>query len=407
MKSQPEYIHMQKFKSAQIQHRLRHLTLALNILWLSTALSGDDPQQTAPSPEVESLGWMEDFLNKLGADGGYNPEKTIDWSALPGPFYTPEKEFGIGMSAVGLYQPDPNDLVSQVSSLTVNGFFSSNGSIGGEVISQTFLKEDRYRLLFYGEVISAPEVFYGAGIEAGRDEANRVDYTRRGYQLQPKALMQVLPATFIGVGADVSHNSARHISTESGNPSSSDGFFPDDSTSVGFTTHLLYDSRDVVLNASKGFMFQLDAAIYQKAYGSSTNFEKFNLDYRDYWKLGNGILAWQLAGEFHHGDVPWDKMAKLGGATRLRGYEDSRYRDRQMALGQIEYRHNLPGRHGMVYWVGAGTLSDQLKDLGSEEWLHSVGLGYRFEIKERVNLRLDMAWGNGDNGFYFGVNEVF
>ncbi|WP_239685843.1 hypothetical protein [Photobacterium swingsii] len=78
-----------------------------------------------------------------------------------------------------------------------------------------------------------------------------------------------------------------------------------------------------------------------------------------------------------------------------------------MLLSQVEYRQPLSGRHGMVYWVGAGTLSNQLDELGQEKWLTTVGVGYRFEIKERVNLRLDMGFGNGESGFYFAINEAF
>ncbi len=39
-----------------------------------------------------------------------------------------------------------------------------------------------------------------------------------------------------------------------------------------------------------------------------------------------------------------------------------------MLISQVEYRQPLSGRHGMVYWLGAGTLAeefDQLKTNGS------------------------------------------
>lgn len=68
----------------------------------------------------EALGWVENFLQKLGADGEFDPSKPIDFSFLPGPFYNPEMDLGVGISAVGLYQVDPDDEVSQLSSLVIN-----------------------------------------------------------------------------------------------------------------------------------------------------------------------------------------------------------------------------------------------------------------------------------------------
>ncbi|GAA4898790.1 BamA/TamA family outer membrane protein [Ferrimonas pelagia] len=371
-------------------------------------------QQPPPPAEVDGQGMfgrlsakMDDLLESLGADGGFDPDKTMDWSVLPGPFYTPEMELGLGVSAVGLYQVDRQDTVSQISSFTVNGFASVNGALGAEIISQTFFQQDRYRLFINAEVVDAPEVFYGVGLDAGRVKANKIDFDRRGYRFKPQLLTQIWPATFVGLGFDFSQNEGRKVEPFAPRPFEQALQFPDSSTTAALTLHLMHDSRDFILNAREGRLLQADLALYRDGLGSDSVFEKYNLEYSDYWGVGPGILAWQFAAEFNHGEVPWDQLAQLGGGTRLRGYNSGRYRDKQMGLAQLEYRHDLPRRHGMVYWLGAGTLAESVSELGSDKWLHSVGLGYRFEVKQRVNLRLDMAWGNGESGFYFAVNEVF
>ncbi|WP_067657087.1 BamA/TamA family outer membrane protein [Ferrimonas marina] len=389
---------------------LRSLLLLAWLPGLALAEARSEPQ---PESQAESSGWfdrvsnrMNQLLEDLGADGDFDPDKGIDWSVLPGPFYTPEMEFGIGVSAVGLYMPDQQDSVSQVSSFTINGFASVNGALGAEIISQTFLNEDSLRLFANLEMVDAPEVFYGAGLSNGRDDGNKIDFDRRGLRFKPQVLKQVWPATFVGVGLDFGRNEARSLSSEPV-PLSRGAEFPDTSTTGAVTLHLVHDSRDFILNASEGRLLQADVAFYEGALGSDTEFQKINLEYSDYQRMGPGILAWQWLAELNHGEVPWDQLAMLGGGKRLRGYEAGRYRDRQMTLAQVEYRHHLRGRHGMVYWGGAGTLSDSVSELGQGKWLHTVGTGYRFEVKRNVNLRLDMAFGNGESGFYFAVNEVF
>ncbi|MDF4386619.1 hypothetical protein P3452_23640, partial [Vibrio parahaemolyticus] len=138
-------------------------------------------------------------------------------------------------------------------------------------------------------------------------------------------------------------------------------------------------------------------------------FERVRINYSDYRSLSSipGVLAWQIRSESNFGDVSWDQMAMLGGADALRGYEQGQYRGRNMLISQVEYRQPLSGRHGMVYWLGAGTLAEEFDQLGQDEWLYSVGVGYRFEIKQRVNLRLDIGFGNDQSGFYFAINEAF
>lgn len=57
--------------------------------------------------------------------------------------------------------------------------------------------------------------------------------------------------------------------------------------------------------------------------------------------------------------------------------------------------------------AGGGTLSDQARDLGKGHWLPSIGIGYRFEFKPRMNVRLDFGIGKESTGFYFQVGEAF
>ena len=44
-------------------------------------------------------------------------------------------------------------------------------------------------------------------------------------------------------------------------------------------------------------------------------------------------------------------------------------------------------------------------------WKHTLpnyGLGYRWEFKKRVNVRLDYGFGRkGQSGFMFSINEAF
>src|SRR5690606_23601071 len=114
-----------------------------------------------------------------------------------------------------------------------------------------------------------------------------------------------------------------------------------------------------------------------------------------------------LYGRFASGEVPWDRLSELGNDNRMRGYYQGRYRDRNAFSGQLEYRRKLNWRHGYVLWAGTGTMSRDADDLGRGNWLPTVGAGYRFEFKPRMNVRLDFGVGRQSSGFYFQVGEAF
>ena len=92
-----------------------------------------------------------------------------------------------------------------------------------------------------------------------------------------------------------------------------------------------------------------------------------------------------------------------------------RYRDKDMQYNIVEYRYQIKGnnpftdynmsRHGVVGWIGMGSVG---KDIGRLlHWLPNYGFGYRFEVHPRMNLRLDIGFGNDSNGIYVNFNEAF
>ncbi|WP_392339093.1 BamA/TamA family outer membrane protein [Moritella marina] len=395
--------------SSLLSSSLLSSSLLSSSLLLMTGQSAfaDTGSQTDESANVEQGGWIDGLLENLGADGEYNQDKMIDFSVLPGPFYNPEMSFGVGVSAIGLYQVDKEDQVSQLSTLIINGFASANGALGIAVANKTFLQQDRLRFYVDAVIADAPEVYYGRGYDENRQDDNKVTFDNQQVSLAPSLRKRISAQSFIGIGMDFNYSSADDI--DRGQSMVDSSMLVESSRSVGASLLVNYDSRDSVLSPRSGRLVELDSKRYRQEFGSQTDFNVQSLLYSEYLSIGESgdVLAWQVHGRFTQGDVPWDQLSALGGGGLLRGYNSGRYRDEQMLLAQVEYRLNLPGRHGMVFWGGAGGLADNIDKLSADELLPTAGVGYRFEVKPKVNLRLDMGFGNGDSGFYFNVNEAF
>lgn len=350
---------------------------------------------------------IDKWLHNLSSDKQAVSRKNIDWGVLPGPFFTPELGLGLGVAFVGLYRPDKQDLESQISTASISGFLSSNGAFGFGLDNYSFFEANRWRLFINGLIENKPTYFWGTGFSSGRNDRGKQAYTSQELSLRPILYYRVATDTYFGAGWSFSSGHAKSIEDKWKGTFSQAEDGPS-ALSSGATAAFTYDSRDFVPNPSRGQVLTVTYTYFSTALGGDTNFSSVENQYSLYHRLNEkSVLAWDLHGRFTHGDVPWNMLSNLGNSRRMRGYYEGRYRDRDVVDTQLEYRRKLSWRHGVVAWLGTGTMSQHSEDLGKSSWLPSVGVGYRFEFKPRMNVRLDYGVGKSSSGFYFQVGEAF
>ncbi|WP_338804477.1 BamA/TamA family outer membrane protein [Xenorhabdus griffiniae] len=350
---------------------------------------------------------IDGWLNELGGSNHFDDRKKIDWGVLPGPFYTPEMGMGIGVAVVGLYRPDHLDHISQTSSLGLSGFASSTGAFGLNFTNYNFLASDQWRLFVSGTLNNTPTYYWGKGYHAGKNDSHKEEYRSQEFAIHPRLLYRIANTTYMGLGwnfssvnaSDPNSGAKRYFSQSVGGRSV---------MSSGVSAHLSYDTRDFLPNARHGQAFEIVYTYFSPELGSDHRFHTTQLQFSTYYSLSEKtVLAFDNYARFSAGDVPWNQLSLLGNGQRMRGYYEGRYRDNNIFTTQLELRHKLDWRHGVVGWIGTGTLGDSPSQLGSRHWLPSVGIGYRFEFKPRMNVRLDFGVGKDSTGFYFQVGEAF
>jgi len=351
--------------------------------------------------------WIDRLLTKLGAADEVDLSHGIDWGVLPGPFYNPEMGLGLGAAAIGLYKPANAAKDTQLSTLNLRGFITTKGAFGIVVDNETFFADDRYRFFFSGGAVNMPTAYWGIGYDHAVNDANREKYTRREFFLEPRFQVRLLPYTYAGAGFALQNTLATSLERGAASAIATDPSGPNVFSS-GVSLHLSYDSRDFLPNPYKGQAAVADATIYRRALGSNNDFETLKWSYDTYFRMRErDVLAFDVFGRFSWGDVPWNMLPVLGEDDRMRGYFIGQYRDRNMLTTQVEYRWHIAGRHGMVFWGGAGAIAPKPGDLFSATWLPTAGVGYRFEFKPRVNVRFDVGFGRQTRGVYFQINEAF
>ncbi|MEG2023665.1 MAG: hypothetical protein RRZ83_06085 [Alistipes sp.] len=386
-------------------------------------------------------------------------EKKIDWSIAPGPNYSSDVGLGLGFLLAGLYRLDRTDSITAPSNISIYGNFTTKKFVMVRSSGENVYNHNRQRMSYSSAFVYFPGAFYGIGQVDG-DQGYSQSLTTTMCVLRISYCTALWPKLYLGVSGGIDYSGATYKNSsvqESLNEIDSDvqagGTVPDDELGElyglwkqgrynpklqdpftnyidytgehpnAFNTHVgifaQYDSRDVTYNAHKGVFLKGEAKWYPRVLGNTgRDFGRFTLTFDFYQKLWKGaVLAYDLYGDATIGTPSWHMYAKLGGMERMRGYYEGRYRDKRVVETQIELRQKIYRRHGVVGWFGLGNIWGR-DSFRWENTLYSFGFGYRFEFKNRMNIRLDYGWGVYGNqnlpwdrkrssAFLFTASEAF
>ncbi|EMH3443933.1 BamA/TamA family outer membrane protein [Vibrio harveyi] len=369
----------------------------------SLALTALLSSSSAFAMQQDESSLMDDILTKLGSSETVDESKLIDWGVLPGPFVNPEQGFGIGVAAVGLYTPYDWQKGAPYSTVTVTSYGSTSGSYGLGLNNRTYLKNDKVRLLGEAWISHTPGYYWGIGSQAAENENNKVQYEGQRLQLSPKIAVEVAPNTYAKLGWQ--WQSFSKVDGVDGDILPSEVA---DATSSGVLVGMEYDTRDFEPNPMRGQFLDIEWIANRDSLGSDEDYDNLVANYRVYQQWSDTtIIAMEVYSQSIFGDAPWFDYAQLGDDQRMRGYYQGQYRDKNQLSTQVEIRHTIAGRHGVVGWLGAGNIAPTYHDLFKSSWLPTVGVGYRFAFKARINVRVDLGVGKDSTGFYFQINEAF
>lgn len=395
-----------------------------------------------------------DYYSRSNVDRTF--EKKIDWSIAPGPNYSSDVGFGIGFLLAGLYRLDRTDSVTAPSNVSIYGNFTTQKFVLLRFSGDNLFNHNRQRLSYSGAFVYFPGAFYGIGYEAGK-EGYAQDLTTTMGTVNVSYCTSLAGRFYVGVSGGLNYTGAAYRSSgmteylegirdgRYEKPGGQRGelydlwlegrYLPEKQdpfsnyiAATGDRPNALnahvgifaqYDTRDVTFNASKGVFVKAEAKWYPEWLGNTRRtFGRFTLTFDFYQRLWKGaVLACDLYADATTGTPSWHMYAKMGGMERMRGYYEGRYRDKRLVEAQAELRQKIYRRHGVVAWIGGG----QVWGTNRFRWsntLCSFGCGYRFEFKNRMNIRLDYGWGNYGNpnlpwdrkrssAFLFTASEAF
>lgn len=328
-------------------------------------------------------------------------EKRFDFSVIGGPHFSSDTKLGLGLVASGLYRMDRSDMSLPPSSISLYGDVTTTGFYLLGIRGTTIFKEDKFRLGINFYFFSFPSKYWGIGYANGNRKNDYTTYKRLEKQIRVDFSKSIFPNTYLGATGLFRHVNGKDFK---------DIRFLDgekaDIATLGFGLFVTYDTRDFLPNPYRGTYIKFEQLFFPDFWGNK--FKRSEILFRNYNKLWKGaILASDLQGTLNYGNTPWSMVALLGGSYQMRGYYEGQYRDNKLIQTQIELRQHIYNRHGIVVWGGAGNVFPNFHHFKWKETLPTYGIGYRWEFKKRVNVRLDYGIGKGQSAFYFNIEEAF
>ncbi|MBE0713894.1 MAG: BamA/TamA family outer membrane protein, partial [Candidatus Aminicenantes bacterium] len=311
--------------------------------------------------------------------------------ALPFIYYSPETKLAFGGGGILNFRAGRNKEQTRASTVWAFGTYTLARQFQIVVKPEIYFERNRFFLSGNLRYERTPQDFFGIGNDM--PSTAKESYTPRIMTVQVGVKKKFLGHLFAGVQYDFEQMTMENVEPDgllsSGSLTGSRG-----GLLSGFGISLDWDTRDGVLYPRKGVFFELTADTYGAGTGSDFSFTSLKLDCREYFHVApDHVLALQAYIRSNSGDVPFHKLAMLGGESLMRGYYKGRFRDKDILAVQAEYRVMVTKRIGVVGFAGLADVFPDFSEFKLKTIKYSVGTGVRYMINKRegTTLRMDMA----------------
>ncbi len=244
------------------------------------------------------------------------------------------------------------------------------------------------------------EDFYGPGNDSDKSRHSnyRLDGSESGLGLSWKPMARVTIGgglsyltPSITEGTDPRYATTQSTFTESEAPGLSG--LPDFARG---DVSLGYDWRDSETHPRRGGHYRTIVAQYRGIDDAAFDFTRVDLSMQQIVPLWSRYRRLELraAGAFTDttgGSVPFIFQPSVGGTRTIRGFAESRFRDRNALWASAEYQWEAWWALDAAIFVDAGQVAAHRSDLSLRNFDVTYGIGFRLHGNEHFIARLDLA----------------
>jgi outer membrane protein assembly factor BamA len=319
-----------------------------------------------------------------------------------------ETGWSFGLASAATFHLKSHDTITRTSNAQALALYTTRHQFIAAINGSIYFPGERFILNEQLSYSSFPDNFWGLGKWA--PDSSKESYKFKQYYIYLHPQFLVARNLFLGVlyefqrVFDVEYPAGKLFDKE--DVLGRHGYHVS-----GLGLSITYDTRNNAFSPTKGMMLQFYFDHFTPVFFSDYQYTNYVIDLRRFIRTyKDQVLALQVFGSFNAGEVPLRSLAYLGGANSMRGYYAGRYRDKNAAIVQAEYRVPLFWRIGAVGFADVGNVGPELEYLNFRYFKYSYGGGLRIALnqKEKLNLRLDYGIAKGSSqGFYLQLGEAF
>lgn len=334
---------------------------------------------------------------------GYDSKSDFSLSAFPIVFFLPETGLAFGGAGISVFNIGKN-----------KAWRNSSVQLGlAYTLKRQFLLFIPYELYFGDDWRLQGELgyyryfynYYGIGIDSKIEDLEfyDADFPR----IIASLTRRIDEVYFVGLQYRLD-NFAISDQSELLTSQNPVGFGGGTVSTIGLTAS--YDTRDDIFYPSKGWNILFLNENSAAACGSSFNFSTFSVDASLFFSVAkNHILAFNYYTGLTLGESPYFSYFFMSSGKKGRGFNDRRFIDRNINIGQLEYRYPIYKRFSGVAFMSIGTVGGTYADAFTNSGKFAYGAGLRFQLskKQKSNIRVDVANSQEGMQFYLTIGEAF
>jgi len=335
-------------------------------------------------------------------------EKAFKYSPIPFAGYATETGLVIGITKYNAFKIKskvlPDSLI-QPSSILAYAYYTQQKQYKFYLNTDFMHHDNKINSKFEFLFIDYPSYYFGLGNNNDYDSSYLVDF--KNIMIAPSVSYNIYEKFYIG--AKYTFNN--YINIESMDSKLGDSTISNnEGIQSGAGLILLREARDNRIRATKGSYLNVSYDFYTSALGSKFEYSQFVLDYRYYITPYKKLtIASQFFTTLSSGNVPMQSMPVVGGAYRMRGIYENRYRDNNMVMAQFELRFPIWWIISGASYVGLGQVAPKVSEFAFDSFHYGYGGGLRLLIDKATSsvLRFDVSFGPSGSKIFIGFNEAF
>jgi outer membrane protein assembly factor BamA len=360
-------------------------------------------KEEAPSKTERRLNWVRDarVLDRLGE--GYHGLRLKIGGLAPGGGFAVGPEF----AREGLWGGRMNFRAGAQRS--ARGYHKQDLHLAFPGVLHRRLSLD-----FYAVHHNYPSLnFYGSGPDSER--SGRSNYRHEDTAVDLTATVEILPRlraggsvgylfNNIGSGNDRRFISAEQIYSAPG--------IDKQANFLRTGAFVQYDYRDFAPGPRAGGNYIAQLHRYTDRTLGTHDFHRLDLEAQQYIPFFNKRRVIALRGKsvttFAGGkELPFYLQPVLGGSDDLRGYRPFRFRGNNLLLMNAEYRWEVFSGLDMALFGDAGKVYQRKSQLNLKQLETNVGFGFRFNARNSVFMRVDVAFSHEGYQVSVKFNDLF